>query len=82
METGLWRVGPAIPGFDLWGTTIQLERTFLIVGGIYLGNEVNNIWYFDENDYVFVEKEQRLATPKSRTGAVMLPQAISDRFTC
>jgi len=78
----MWVPGPLIDNFERWGTTVQFENTFMIIGGADGSTELNTLWYFDEVNVAFVKKKQTLKLARSRAGAALLPLAMADKIAC
>ena len=79
LETLTWRAGPLTPYFND-ASAAQLEDTFLVVGGrdgagVYL----DTIYEFDNVDYRWTLRSQRLADPMIFPGVVAVP---GEKITC
>ncbi len=74
-----WREGPALSAVFDGAASAQLEDTFLLVGG-YLrrdggsGVELNTIYEFDQINYGWILRTQRLQLARDTPGVVALPR--------
>jgi len=88
LDTFEWREEEAGPiKFEYFGTSIQLEDTFLIVGGecysdCNAGSALNTVYFFDPSAYQWVEMSVTLDRPRSRAAGVLLPNSIADQINC
>ncbi len=70
-DTMSWRTGPTLP-YGYGYASVQLEDTFVLVGG-YEDDYTDRMYVFDQDNYAFALKSQRLQHPRAYAGAVALP---------
>ncbi len=77
LVTMKWRDGPDLHYAHGYASA-QLEDTFLMVGGHdnYLGVYFNTILMFDQENYEFVELEQRVQYRRSYAAAIAVPDDV------
>ena len=68
-----WVVGPDLPHAIQTGASVQLTRTFLIVGGFNGSRYLDTIWMFDTFDSSWTLLDQKLAKPRSDMAAFLVP---------
>lgn len=68
-----WHFGPDLPYYIFWGASVQLEKTFLIVGGFGNGTSLDTIWTFDIEKENWVLLEEHLKTERQLTAAFLVP---------
>jgi len=84
LDSMLWMPGPPLDNFTYYGSTVQLDDTFLLIGGDsgQVGAESDAIWLFDNDSFQFVQLEQRLSKGRSKAASVLLPEEINAIITC
>jgi len=83
LETLLWEPGPAFDDYYGYGTAVQFDDTFVIVGGdADLLIKTDGIWYFDTELYEFLPMGPRLSQAKSKVAAIVAPSRIIERTQC
>ncbi len=77
LRTQTWREGPMLPtDFDLCAAA-QLDETFLIVGGVDVDSyQMDSIIEFDQINYEWIFRSQKLSTPRITPGAIALPRGF------
>lgn len=72
-----WRTGSVFPIRASSMPTVQLDNTFITLGGYNKKNFYGDIYKFDETSYVWERLPQTLKTPKIVHGAVLLPRGTN-----
>ncbi len=83
-----WRDGPPLPFEELSaGASVQLETTFLVVGGLGRETEddpvtyaVGSVLWFDPDEEEWAFAPQALTNPRWDFAAVMVPQGFVECF--
>ena len=73
LESMTWREGPESPYF-YYASSAQLENTFLIVGGYDGTKSIDTIYEFDQINYDWILRSQKLPTPLRFSGVVVVPK--------
>ena len=73
LEKGAWQSAPDLPFFIRDGASVQLENSFLIVGGDNDDDYLNAIVKFDPVIGRWMVMEQKLSTARSQTTAFLVP---------
>ena len=74
LEETEWHFGPQLPNVIKGGASVQLENTFLIVGGNDDGRDaLDTIWTFDTDAETWVLLNEHLATARRYTAAFLVP---------
>ena len=75
VDDDMWHFGPDLP-FEIYGgASVQLQNSFLIVGGYNanIGNYLDTIWTFDIETEEWTELNQHLTTARRYTAAFLVP---------
>ena len=67
-----WSFGKDLPYSIRYGASVQLENTFLIVGG-YNGSYLNTLWKYDQLNEDWIQLNQTLKTARQWTTAFLVP---------
>lgn len=70
LKTGDWRSGSPLTSRSLLMATVQLGKTFLLVGGTAVGRRILE---FDEVDYTWTKREEKLKVARKTFAAVLVP---------
>ena len=68
-----WHFGPDFPYFIWSGASVQLENTFLIVGGSKDGSYLDTIWTFDLETEEWTILNEHLTTARELAAAFLVP---------
>ena len=68
-----WHYGPKLPYFIYEGASVQLENTFLIVGGSNSTGYLDTIWTFDIETENWIKLNQKLTIARKSTAAFLVP---------
>ena len=77
LDENRWHYGPDLPYHISNAASIQLENTFLIIGGQNWTSYLDSIWMFDPNTENWSQLEQKLTTVRVYTKAAFL---VPDEF--
>ena len=72
LETMTWSTGPSLLIGIENGASVQLEDTFIIVGGVIEAN-TDMLWKFDPHNMDWVRMDQRMVTARSDLAAFLVP---------
>ena len=73
-----WREGPELPQYLYLSSSVQLEDTFLLLGGWNGGEDTDAIYRYDNLGQDWVLEEQRLPLPLEQAGALAVPKETVD----
>ena len=68
-----WHFGSELPIEMDRGTSVQLEKTFLFVGGYHNDSVLDTIWKFDVDNEEWILMEQKLKYARMYTAAFLVP---------
>ena len=76
-DLNVWHYGPDLPyDFMFGGASVQLEKTFLIVGGEADTGYLNTIWMFDPGNEEWTSLDQTLRRSRRTTTAFLVPDSF------
>ena len=73
LEDNTWGYGPDLPYDIMDGASVQMEDTFLIVGGYTGSTFLNTIWKFNTLTEDWTLHEQNLTIARDATAAFLVP---------
>ena len=77
LDEDTFQPGPDLPRSIAFGASVQLEKTFLVVGGHDYSSvdTLGDIYIFDNEGNEFVKLPQTLTHARERTAAFMVPNS-------
>ena len=77
-ETGNFRGGPLFPRGVTAAASVQYGDTFLVVGGLDSNGEIlDTIYEYDALNEEWIEREEKLATPRYNLAAVLVDDTVA-----
>ena len=73
LDDNVWKYGPTTPYEIQQGASVQLNDTFIIVGGQNLTNVLDTLWTIDPINETWVLRDQKLSIPRYHAAAFLVP---------
>ena len=79
LETLKWSYGPDLPGRLSLGATLQMNDTFVIIGGFNNeeGENYDSFYEYDQVTNSWVERAEKLTLGRHSVSAVLIPDEIA-----
>ena len=75
LETMTWSLAPYLPGSVHSTEQVQLEDTFLVVGG-FDSNLMQSVFEFDPRTLSWMKREERLKFPRKYHSVIQIPRDL------
>ena len=75
LEEGAWSYGVEFPHEIYWGNVVQLENTFIIVGGHDGSKIMDTMWKYDTNVDDWILMPEKLSQPKEWMATFLVPDS-------